>query len=240
MSYELKMDQFSGPIHKLLELIEDRKMEINEISLGAVTEDFLNYVRSLENAGAPLLADFIAVASRLVFLKSKSLIPGIEIPDDEEGSIKDLEARLKLYQEFKPAIRIFAELWAKREPTHSRPYFLNRRVDVHSLGHKAFYPGDGLELNTLVEILRKLLDGFKSLQIEAGVIRDKIVTLEEKIQEIVGLIAKAGASSMGRLSETKIRSEIIVIFLAILHLAREQRISLEQSESFSDIMIQKL
>jgi len=91
MNYEVKLEQFTGPLNKLLELIEARKLEITALNLAEVTEDFINYIRSLEKGADPeILADFIVVASRLILIKSKTLLPSLELTEEEEGEIKDL------------------------------------------------------------------------------------------------------------------------------------------------------
>ena len=73
-----------------------------------------------------MLADFISVASKLIFLKSKYLLPGLSLTEEEETDIKDLEARLQHYQALKPAIKHLHELWRESHRSYSRPYFLGR------------------------------------------------------------------------------------------------------------------
>ena len=73
-----------------------------------------------------VLADFISIASRLIFLKSKYLLPGLALTDEEEADIKDLEDRLKRYQDLKPALRYLNQLWSERHTSYSRPYFLGQ------------------------------------------------------------------------------------------------------------------
>src|SRR4051812_15045342 len=101
--YELKIGEFSGPLEKLLELIEAQKMDVSEVSMAKVTDDFLKYLETLKDpdsaiavfpADLRVLADFISIASRLIFLKSKYLLPGLALSDEEEADIKDLEERL--------------------------------------------------------------------------------------------------------------------------------------------------
>ncbi len=248
--YELKTEQFSGPIEKLLELIEARKLEITEISLSAVTEDFLSYMKKLASSdlgekpspmALRLLADFIAVASRLIFLKSKSLLPAGEIDEDEEGELKDLEYRLRLYAELKPAVRALALAWKNVKPQYSRPYFMTHQFSsLDGSGEGAvFYPGGNVSLESLTAAFNNLLSNFKSVEIDTQTIREKVISLEEKIKEIITKLGETANSSLKSLSVSKTRSEIIVIFLAILHLAREQLVHLEQKGNFSDIMVRK-
>src|ERR1700679_2439475 len=161
MEYQLKLDNFSGPLEKLLELIEAQKMDVGEVSMAKVTDDFLKYLETLkssnlltaaaEEAGLDVfrldlrvLADFISVASRLIFLKSKYLLPGLVLTDAEEADIKDLEDRLKLYQELRPALRYLNELWAERHTSYSRPYFLGQGKGL-APGQSVFYPGRNLD-----------------------------------------------------------------------------------------------
>lgn len=238
MVYELRLEKFSGPLEKLLELIEERKLDITEISLAEVTDDFLNYLKTLadQETGLRLMADFIAVASRLILIKSKFLLPDLTLTGEEEESIKDLERRLQIYREFKPAMKILARFWRSRAREFGRPYFLSAG---NLAGAAVFYPGGGLEIKTLVEAINELFETFKGMELETQTIKEKIITIEEKIEEIVKRLQAEGESSFKNLSGRKSRSEVIAIFLAILHLAREQLVFLEQKDRFGDIVIQK-
>ena len=99
-SYHIKSDIFEGPIGVLLELIEKRKLFINELSLGAVTEDFINYVREKGDRGFQISSEFIFIISTLILIKSRSLLPGLKLTNEEEKDIKDLEKRIALYNIF--------------------------------------------------------------------------------------------------------------------------------------------
>jgi len=235
MTYELEVPQFKGPLDKLLELIEAEKMEVTEISLAKVTDGFLQYIRTLEEVHASVLADFLVVASRLIFLKSKMLLPSLTLTEDEEGEIKDLEARLKLYQELKPALKLLAVQWAKQNMEYSRPYFLSMGEGIEGM----FYPGEGVTASGLADSFERLFESLQKLELETQTIKETIVSIEEKMQEVVERVTREISTSMNSLSSGKPVAEIIAIFLAILHLAREQKITLEQGSSFSDIMIHK-
>jgi segregation and condensation protein A len=257
MQYELQVGEFRGPLDKLLELIEAEKLDINDVSLAKVTDGFLHYLEDLKSAlgvagtGAlenktedafradlRLLADFVAIASRLIFLKSKYLLPGLELTEEEEADIKDLEARLKIYQELKPAIRIINKLWHESHKSYSRPYLIGKGVGL-APDQKFFYPGRNLSLENMEAALAGVLDTMKVYELDTETIKEKIVTLEEKISEVLGRIQKEGDMQFRQLSGEKSRGEMIVVFLALLHLAREQLVLLEQMDTFSDIMVKK-
>lgn len=251
MSYELKIEKFVGPLDKLLELIEEKKLDVTEISLARVTDDFLKYFKALTEIERDLrlVADFISVASRLILIKSKLLLPGLILTEDEEAGIRDLEKRLKIYQEFKPVLKILIKLWQAEEKAFSRSYFLSKGyfMDAGGIARRSlsgerpliFYPGEGLKLNMLVDPIKNFFDTLKVEKVETETIKGKIISLEDKIKEIVKRIEHELQTNFSDLSNSKSRSEVVIVFIAILHLAREQLISLEQSSHFSDIMIRK-
>jgi segregation and condensation protein A len=248
--YELSLDRFQGPLDKLLELIEARELEVSEISLAEVTDDFLKYLESLkapEGAAEDpismrLLADFIVVASRLVFIKSKALLPSFELTEEEASDIRDLESRLRLYRELKPMFKAMQATWGDRRPVLGRPYFMNTVTPAAGSagadrGARVFYPGERLTAAALAGSLEKLFAAFERFALENDTIRERIVTLEEKIAEIVSRIRELAATSFQALAKDQSRAETIITFLAVLHLAREQVLTIEQGEHLSDIMI---
>lgn len=238
MNYELKIEQFSGPIEKLLELIEEKKLEITELNLAEATADFLNYVKRIENIEPRLLADFVVVAAKLLLIKSKALLPNIQLTEEEEGDIKDLENRLKIYRQFKPAINYLKELFERNKISISQPLF-GRRPTI-------FYPSENLKIDELHRAIKEIFDNLKQFQNETKIIKSSLITLEEKIEEIVNRLGPSASSGQGieslnfeELTKEKPRSEIIVLFLALLHLLTKQSIRVEQKEKFSDIIIVK-
>lgn len=262
-SYEFKTEKFQGPLDKLLELIEEKKLEITEISLAEVTNDFLQYLRSLTNADSTqtnaegsakynvsvsqrevrenmrLLADFIAIASRLILIKSKSLLPDAPLTPDEEADIKDLEARLKIYRALKPAMKLLQERWQKSEAEFSRPYFLSVSFPRAASGANIFYPGANLSLESLIASVGRVAAVVQKFVSEETTVAKEMVSVEEKMKEILERLQKFTEVSFSHFSGDRSRSEIIAAFLAILHMAHEQIVFLEQKSHFSDIMIKK-
>ncbi len=238
-TYQLNLPQYAGPLDKLLELIEGRKMEVTQISLAQVTDDFIQYLRTLTDARADLrlVADFISVASRLIFIKSKFLLPELDLNPEEESSAKELESRLRLYRELKPLIGKMLEGWRTSKHSWGRPFLLDRGLSSLPPEARVFYPGENLALGAMTAALEKMFESFKGIILESKTIEEAIVTLEEKIQEVILRLEQTGGSTFKNLSGARSRIEAITIFLAILHLAREQRIFLEQAEHFSDIII---
>src|SRR4051812_32375972 len=101
MKFLVKHEQFEGPLDLLLSLIEKRKLFINDISLAKVADDFINHIKNFEQFPIGESANFILIASTLLLIKSKSLLPTLQLTEEEQGSIEDLETRLKIYQRIK-------------------------------------------------------------------------------------------------------------------------------------------
>lgn len=236
--YEVRTEQFKGPLEKLLELIEEKKMEITQLNLGLVTDDFLKYLKSIKRESTErteeelrLLADFIVIASRLILIKSKALLPSLELTTEEEQDIKELEERLKLYQQLKPAMALIKKLYAGKNLSASRPFFANRPV--------VFNPSQNISIENLNKTMKAIFEAVKLLSLETQTIEISLIKLEEKIEEIMFKI-QDGIKNFGHLIKEKSKKEIVVMFLALLHLLREQTVEVEQTEGFSDIMIKKL
>jgi len=227
--YQLNLEQFSGPIEKLLELIEEKKLEITELSLAEVTADFLNYLKQIEKIEPRFLADFVVIASQLLLIKSKALLPGLSLTTEEEGSIKDLESRLRFYQEFKPAINYLKKLSEQNNVSISRPLFFGRPA--------IFYPAENIKIEELYKAIDEIFETFKELS-ESQIIKSSLISLEEKIEEIM---KRLGVESLKfeELTKEKPRSEIVVLFLALLHLLASQLVKVEQKKRFESIMIRK-
>ncbi|MDD4931529.1 MAG: ScpA family protein [Candidatus Colwellbacteria bacterium] len=227
MGYEISLENFSGPLQKLLELIEEKKYEITTVNLAKVTGDFLDHVREVEKMEPRLLAEFIAVAAKLILIKSKSLIPDLELTPEEEGDIRDLESRLKLYKEFKQAESGLNELW-------NRGLVSYPREPASALDTPVFYPPSSLSaelLGTYAAALHKTLSTYQN-----DMERYEVVNFEEYVaklsEEVIGRISKFSS-----LAEKKEKTEVILLFLALLHLLKDAKISIDQEGQFSEITI---
>jgi len=237
MAYELKLEQFTGPIEKLLELIEDNKMEVTEVSLAEVTDDFLKYLKGLKtesgirtDEGVRILSDFIVVAARLLLIKSKALLPSLELTEEEKSDIRDLEERVRRYQAIKPLIKLFKTAYEKKNISVSRPLFFGRPP--------VFNPPKDISVNDLRAAMQVIFEAFSQFKLEVEKLEISLIKLEDKIEEITKKI-EAGIGEFSSIANGKPRSEIIVLFLALLHLLKDQIIKVEQKEKFSEMKIIK-
>lgn len=233
--YQVKTGQFSGPLEKLLELIEAKQLEITQINLADVTADFLKYLESFSGAAGPdVLADFLVVAGKLILIKSKVLLPSLELTDEEKSDIQNLELQLKLYQQFKRAAENIKKLWNNNQQSYSREFFAG-------FGEaRVFYPPQDLTVDDLTRAIRRLVSSIRALLPEAtATVKRLVVTLESKIKELTARMTQAAEMSFKKAVSGKVKIEIIVSFLALLHLLRERIIKVEQDEIFGDIILRK-
>lgn len=228
--FEIQTDYFQGPIEKLLNLIEEKKLEINRISLAQVTSDFLSYIKKLEEekVSLNLLADFLTIASKLVLIKTKELLPFINFNEEEEQEIKNFEWRLRFYQQLRILEKKLKEQFDKGPFMFSRTYLMNLPP--------IFSPPKNLKLedfNNNIKIILNILDIYFKPIIP---VKNQIINLKEKIEEILNKITQK-QESFFNLTEKKSKSEIVVTFLALLHLIKDQLIIAEQKENFNEIII---
>lgn len=231
MGYQVRSDKFSGPLEKLLEMIEERQLEVTLVSLAQITGDFLEYLKTLDEQSKhpSVLADFVVIASRLLLIKSKAILPSLELTEEEETDIKDLEQRLRIYKEFKIASELMKKSWENRRSIYGRELFSNLPV--------VFYPSSNLSISSMQEKLNELLHELAALIPDKQTVKKVVMTLEQKVKELLNRLKEQAEHSFNSLSQNKPKLEIIMLFLAILHLLRERLIHADQAGQFSDITV---
>lgn len=233
MPYEIKLENFTGPLDLLLSLCEEQKLDICQISLAQVADSFLEYCRGMSEYDWPQVADFLTVAARLLLIKSKALLPTLELTKEEEEDILDLENRLKEYKRFKEAAAILGQNFSRKTYSFSREYY--------AASAPAFFPPPSLTTGDLLLAIKKI---FADLPSEFKLARQKIrkiISLEEKIKELVERLKNRMTMNFRELSGgKKTKMEIVLTFLAILHLIREQIVTAEQKETFGEIKLVKM
>ncbi len=232
MSFTVKLEQFEGPLDLLLELIQKEKLEITRISLAKVTDSYLEFLKQNLNITSENLSDFLVVAARLILIKSKALLPILELTPDEEESIADLEARLALYKKFKEVSEALGVRFNKREFSFSRKGFEGVK--------QGFFPPPNIDGAVLEKTMSRILAEMPKAEKLAEERVREVITLEEKMDQLKASLEDRIETSFKHLTKNaKDKTEIIVTFLAILELFKERIIHFEQSELFGEIRITK-
>lgn len=251
MTYQVNLTKFSGPLDLLLSLIEEKKLAISEISLSQVTDQFLEYLAQLKDKSVSenmlgaeyqrILADFLVVASRLILIKSRSLLPNLVLSEDEEGDIKELEERLKIYQQFKLLGRGLGRFAKDRVPFFSREYFLNLPIIYGEQSRTIFYPPKNVSSEKLFKIYEAFIKTLPQIEKLEEQSLARVITIEEKLKELTERINMATEASFADISfGVKSKIDVILTFLAMLMLFRNRALDVSQDKLFGDIKIKTL
>lgn len=229
MPYKIKLEQFEGPLDLLLQLIEQEELDITEVSLANVTDQYLQYLNTVPDIHPQELADFLVVAAKLLLIKSRHMLPQLDLDEEDDGS--DLEQQLRIYREFHEASKVLQKMIGKKKFLYPRER-MAIRVD------KVFNPPTGLT----TEKLHKLFIGIlKELEPWINLPREvmiKTISIRERIQNIQVLIQKQATISFQELLKgSKNKTEIIVTFLALLELVKQRSVAVVQSGVFDDISV---
>lgn len=234
--FVIKTPVFEGPLELLLSLIEKRKLLINDIALADVADEYMEHVRTLSQFPTREVAQFVLVASTLVLIKSRSLLPEFNLTQEEEGDIQNLQDRLRLYQR------------ARELSAHVRERFgehvLFPREETTLPFEPVFAPHPSITASRLYEALKGVVARLpKTEQLQKTVV-EKIMSLEEMMDRLTGRIKQAlsmrfsefaKAHAHGGTTEREVKVNTIVSFLAMLELVKQGMLAARQHTTFSDI-----
>jgi segregation and condensation protein A len=228
---KVKLKQFEGPLELLLQLIEQEKLSVTEIALAEVTDQYLSVISDQE-IDAAHLADFLLIASRLLLIKSKTLLPFLELSSEEEEEIRQFTFSLQEYQRYKHQAEVLKKLWQGEGRCLGRDLWQGRG--------QYFFPPPSLSLISLRDIFQRLLvnwETFVSPREER--ILKKSVTIEEKINQIIQRLQDGASRGLRVVAGNQAdKLEVILCFLAVLFLFRQKLVTLKQSSYDSEVIIQ--
>ena len=232
----VKQEKFEGPLDLLLELIQKEKLSINEISLAKVTDEYVAEVEKLAKEGhidQEALAEFLVIAGELLLIKSRSLLPEYAPTPEEQESLEELERRLQELKRLRDASQELGQLARRHAFIFSREPYLGMEP--------LFYPPEKFSLNNLQSAFLKVYEALPKLEKLAEEKLKRIISLEEKIKELQDMLTtKVERFFSEVIKGGKEKAEIIVSFLAILELAKQKLVELEQGKIFGDIRIRRI
>lgn len=230
--FEIKTESFVGPLELLLDLIEKRKLLINDIALSKVTDDFIRYVESLNHTNNRTSmgdsAQFILIASTLLLIKSKSLLPSLTLTEEEEQGIEDLETRLKIYKEIKDASQNITNLFGKN---------ILYLQEGDRKFEPIFSPHKTMGIPNIVLGIKNIINSIPKKEALPKAVVRKIISLEESITKLTERITSGLRMSFNEFTKEHKQEKVnvIVSFLAMLELVKQGIIDVNQDKSFGDI-----
>lgn len=230
--FHVKTTSYEGPLELLLDLIEKRKLFINEISLAAIADDFIGFIENHQEFPLDQSSEFILVASTLLLIKSRSLLPNLSLTPDEEKSIGELEMRLAHYKRIKELSGHVQGLFG------SYIMFLKNETEQNI---KVFVPDKDTSIIQMAASMKDILSRMMKTEKLPEVAVRKIISLEEAIDKLVDRVQKSITMSFKNfaLVGQAEKVDIIVSFLAMLELVKRGVIMAKQDMHFADIELHK-
>lgn len=235
--YDLKLDNFEGPLDLLVYLIDKNKMDIYEVKISDITDQYVEYLREQEELNLEIASEFVVMASTLVLLKSKSLLPK-DVEDEAELTEEELLRRIIEYKKYKEISKLFKE---NINEFSKRFYKLPEQIVLPKQKiEKEFKPED------IIEKYRDLVRRNEDKKNENAKNIEKIAihetyTVADKVKDIFRELSRRPKfvfNSLFKLSERP-KEEVVTAFSGVLELSRRNKVNTEQEKLFGDIIVSR-
>lgn len=239
VNFQIETEQFQGPLDLLLSLIEKRKLFINDFTLSKVADDYIAHVRSFESYPMDDVANFLLVASTLVLIKSKSILPDLNLTNEEEQDIDDLKRRLALYELFRGVAETVKLVYGKN---------IIFEKSARTSPVQLFAPDAQMSPPGMVDAAYRVINALpKKIELPKATIK-KVVSIEEMMTRLADRVTGALRTGFKRFANyergipipREERVGVIVSFLAMLELVKQGIVTVTQSEDFDDIDIEPI
>lgn len=245
MAIDVKLQVFEGPLDLLLHLIDKNQVNIYDIPIVTITEQYLEYIKEMQAQDLDVMSEFLVMAATLISIKAKMLLPKEEVPEEEEDPRAELVRRLLEYKMYKYAATELKDMEMDASCALYKSPTIPKEVEEFKEDVDPVELCDGLTLSRLNEIFRmvmkKQVDKIDPIRSKFGTIEREEISIEDKMdsirQEVRGL---KGISFRTLLEMQASKINIIVTFMAILELMKVGAITVRQDELFDDIMIDSL
>jgi segregation and condensation protein A len=228
--FKIKTEVFEGPMDLLLSLIEKRKLLINDVSLAKVTDDFISHLQNREVYSIKDTSEFLVVASTLLLIKSRSLIPTLDLSPEEKTDMRDLELKLKIYKKIKELSINIKNNFGKKII-----FFPNARK-----AEPVFSPSPEMNAENISKAIFEVIKNLPKFEVKPKLKVVKVVSLEEMITSLTKRVQSSlkmsfkDFSGIGKAEKVN----VIVSFLAMLELVKQGIIEVNQREKFDDIQME--
>lgn len=226
--FNIETSSYQGPLEALLDLIEKRQMSVSDVSLAEVTDAYLSYVEKLPELPLAETSQFILVASTLLLIKSRTLLPTLHLSEDERESVEELERRLARYALIRAAAKGLRKEWGRS------PLYLPRKAPLRP---PVFSPAESA-VQTILSAGMRLINMLPKPEQLAQAAVAPVIALEDVIAHLKDRLTTAFRARFSELTKSKDRNETIVYFLAMLELVRSGSASVTQEKLFEDITIE--
>lgn len=235
--YAIKLDNFEGPLDLLCHLVDKNKMDINQIKISEITDQYIEYINKMQELNLDVTSEFILMASTLLFIKSKSLLPK-QVEDEAELTEEELVHRIIEYKKYKEISKKLKELY---QIYSKRFYKVPYKIELPARKLEQNYSKDLIE-----QSYKNLLERNESKINKNAINIEKIaitetVTVTSKVKDIFKELMKKPKFIFSKLCTAKkyTRLETVTAFSGILELTRRNKIKTQQEKNFGDIIVEK-
>ena len=234
--YEVTIDNFSGPMDLLLHLIKQSKMDIMNIKLEIIIDEYLDYIKKMDEMNLDVASSYLVMASELLEIKSRMLLPKSEMDIDEEDPKERLINRLILYEQYKEQIDSFKELENERKEYYTK---IPSDLSEYQEGEKKALISD-VTLDDLIKAFEKFLERVDFEKPIHTKVTKKELSVEDRITSIKGRFKNTKRIDFFDLFEVKTKEYVVVTFLAILEMAKNRELMIYQDNNFGNIVCEAL
>ena len=233
MEYEVRIDAFEGPLDLLLHLIKESKVDIWDIKIVDITDQYLNYIKSMEKLNLNIASEYLVMASELMEMKSKLLLPRTKLEEEqeEEDPREKLIQKLIEYQKYKDMTKNFKELEEGRHEFYTKP-----PESLKEYAPEGTITNTDLSLDDLMLAFQKFLKRKEKEKPLATTVTKKEITVAERRSEIKSILHKKKKVDFFELFDIITKEYIVVTFLAVLEMARKQELTIYQENNFDKIV----
>ncbi len=236
MDYQITIPQFEGPLDLLLHLIKQSNIDIYDISIDQITKQYLEYINKMEELNLNIASEYLVMAAELLEIKSASLLPKQELSEDEyeEDPKEKLIQRLLEYEQYKKLTDTFKDLETYRREVYTREpdNLLEFKEENQNIDY-------GVTIEDLLNAFSNFLNEKELNKPLNTKITNKEYSVEKRCVEIKKILKKKKKINFNDLFDIYTKSYIVVTFLSILSMTRNQEIEIEQEDNFKNIVIKK-
>lgn len=234
MEYKINIPEFEGPLDLLLHLIKQENIDIYDINIEHITKQYLDYIKLMDELNLNVASEYLVLAAELLQIKSNSLLPQNEIIDDEfeENTRENLIKKLLDYEQYKNITQEMKNLEEYRQTVFTRePDNLSEFMD------KTKEIDYGVSLNDLLQAFSKLIEQKEINKPLNTKVTNKEYSVHKRCSEIKKILKDKKRINFKDLFESFNKEYVVVTFLAILSMSRNQEIVIEQESNFNNIII---
>lgn len=234
MEYKFKINDFEGPLDLLLHLIKQSEIDITDIEIVKLTDQYVDYIKSMEKLNLNIASEYLVLAANLTYLKSKELLPkqedDEEIEDDFFQSKEELENRLQEYKRYKEVTETFKILEDARSDIYTKT-----PANIREYKGDNIMLSDDITINDLVEAFKKYLER-KELEKPLNTkVTTREISITERRKSIRNILKERKRVEFFDLFEDFSKPYVVVTFLSVLEMAKEKELIIKQENNFEKI-----